>query len=221
MNKQKTAIVLGATGLTGGLLVSKLISDDGYTTIKLFSRKSSQLSSPKIREYVGDVLQLEQFRDDFFADEVFICVGTTTAKTKDRSNYKAIDFGIPVAAARLAKEKQIPVFMVISALGSHPQSRIFYNRTKGEMEQAVLDEKIAHTYILRPSLILGQREERRFGESLGAVLLKLLKVFLQGSLQKYRAIEAECIAEAMLELARSLPEKQIIDSDIIQKLGRK
>lgn len=219
MNDQKTAIVLGATGLTGGLLVDSLIDNDAYRLIKLFSRRPSGYSSPKVREFVGDVLQLEQFKDDFFGDEVFVCVGTTSAKTRDRSVYRDIDFGIPVSAARLAVENKIPVFMVISALGSNAGSRVFYNRTKGEMEQAVLEQELPHTFILRPSLIVGNREERRMGESAAEVLLKILQVFLRGNLKKYKAINAESIAAAMIELAGSLPDKQIIESDLIQKLG--
>jgi len=219
LNDQKTAIVLGATGLTGGLLVDSLIDNDAYRLIKLFSRRPSGYSSPKVREFVGDVLQLEQFKDDFFGDEVFVCVGTTSAKTRDRSVYRDIDFGIPVSAARLAVENKIPVFMVISALGSNAGSRVFYNRTKGEMEQAVLEQELPHTFILRPSLIVGNREERRMGESAAEVLLKILQVFLRGNLKKYKAINAESIAAAMIELAGSLPDKQIIESDLIQKLG--
>ena len=219
MNDQKTAIVLGATGLTGGLLVDSLIDNDAYRLIKLFSRRPSGYSSPKVREFVGDVLQLEQFKDDFFGDEVFVCVGTTSAKTRDRSVYRDIDFGIPVSAARLAVENKIPVFMVISALGSNAGSRVFYNRTKGEMEQAVLEQELPHTFILRPSLIVGNREERRMGESAAEVLLKILQVFLRGNLKKYKAINAESIAAAMIELAGSLPDMQIIESDLIQKLG--
>jgi len=219
LNDQKTAIVLGATGLTGGLLVDSLIDNDAYRLIKLFSRRPSGYSSPKVREFVGDVLQLEQFKDDFFGDEVFVCVGTTSAKTRDRSVYRDIDFGIPVSAARLAVENKIPVFMVISALGSNAGSRVFYNRTKGEMEQAVLEQELPHTFILRPSLIVGNREERRMGESAAEVLLKILQVFLRGNLKKYKAINAESIAAAMIELAGSLPDMQIIESDLIQKLG--
>lgn len=216
---QKTAIILGATGLTGKLLLNKLVADDRYSSIKLFSRKASGNSSPKIKEFVGDILQLELFKNDFTADEVFCCIGTTTSKTKDRAIYKAIDFGIPFTASKLAKENKIPTFLVISALGSNAKSKIFYNRTKGEMEQAVLDQKISNTYILRPSLILGDRNKMRFGESLGAVLMKLISVFLNGRAKKYRAIEAGCIAEAMINLAKSLPKMQIINSDLIQKLG--
>ena len=106
---------------------------------------------------------------------MYCCIGTTSAKTKDRTVYKAIDFGIPFAAAKLAKQNNISTYLVVSAMGANSKSKIFYNRTKGDMEQAVLSQKIPNTYILRPSLILGERNEKRFGESLGAVLLKLTK----------------------------------------------
>jgi uncharacterized protein YbjT (DUF2867 family) len=216
---QKTAIILGATGLTGRLLLSKLVADDSYTSIKLFSRKASGNTAPKIKEFVGDMLQLEHFKNDFTADEVYCCIGTTSAKTKDRAVYKAIDYGIPFAAATLARENNISTFLVISSMGANSKSKIFYNRTKGEMEQAVLSQKIPNTYILRPSLILGERDEKRFGESLGAVLLKLTNVFLIGGLKKYRAIEADCIAAAMIQLGLSKPPSGVVLSDKLQELG--
>jgi len=217
--EQKTAIILGGTGLTGSLLLNKLIADESYSSIKLFSRKASGNPSPKITEFVGDILQLENFRTEFTADVVFCCVGTTSAKTKDRAIYKAIDYGIPFAASQLAKENIIPTFMVVSAMGANAKSNIFYNRTKGEMEQAVLGQKIANTYILRPSLILGDRNEKRLGESLGAILMKATNFFLVGSLKKYRAIQADCIADAMINLSKLKPDTQIVNSDVIQKLG--
>jgi uncharacterized protein YbjT (DUF2867 family) len=216
---QKTAIILGATGLTGRLLLRKLIADDSYTSIKLFSRKASGNTAPKIKEFVGDMLQLEHFKNDFTADEVYCCIGTTSAKTKDRAVYKAIDYGIPFAASKLAKENNIPTYLVVSAMGANSKSKIFYNRTKGEMEQAVLSQKIPNTYILRPSLILGERNEKRFGESLGAVLLKLTNVVLIGGLKKYRAIEADRIAAAMIQLALSKPPSGVVLSDKLQELG--
>jgi uncharacterized protein YbjT (DUF2867 family) len=216
---QKTAIILGATGLTGNLLLKRLIADDSYTTIKLFSRRPTGNSSPKIKEFIGDVLQLEHFKDEFTADELFCCVGTTSSKTKDRTIYKAIDFGIPFNASKLAKENSIPTFLVISTMGANAKSKIFYSRTKGEMEQAVLSQKIPNTYILRPSLILGERGERRIGESAGAFVMKLTNALLVGKLKKYRAIEADCIAAAMIKLAKSKPESQIVKSYILQELG--
>ena len=216
---QKTAIVLGGTGLTGSLLLSSLLDDNSYSGIKLFSRKASGNTSPKVKEFIGDMLQLEQFKEDFKADEVFCCIGTTSAKTRDRTVYRAIDFGIPFAAAQLAKVNNIPTFMVMSSMGANVRSKVFYSRTKGEMEQAVLDQAIPHTYILRPSLILGERNEKRLGEAVGAILLKLSHLFLIGNLKKYRAIKADCIAAAMINIAKTLPELQIVNSDLIQEFG--
>jgi len=218
---QKTAIVLGATGLTGSLLLARLAADDSYGVIKLFSRKPSGNPSPRIQEYLGDVLQLENFESHFTGDEVFCCVGTTSAKTKDRSMYRSIDYGIPFAASKLARKNNIPTFLVMSSMGANPGSSIFYSRTKGEMEQAVLDQKIPNTYVLRPSLIMGNRKERRLGESIGAVLLKMTSVLMVGNLKKYKAIEADCIASAMINLAKTKPDLRIVSSDLIQEFGSK
>jgi uncharacterized protein YbjT (DUF2867 family) len=219
MNK-KTAIILGATGLTGSLLLKRLVTEINYSAIKLFSRRTTGISSPKVKEYIGDVLQLENFKEDFFADVVFCCIGTTSSKTKDRNIYKAIDYGIPVKAAKMARENKIPTFLVISTMGASAESKVFYSRTKGEMEQAVLDQKIPNTFILRPSLILGERGERRIGESIGASFMKLASPLLRGKAEKYRAIEAATIAAAMIKLAESDHGSQIVPSDVIQKYGK-
>ncbi|SMO71362.1 Uncharacterized conserved protein YbjT, contains NAD(P)-binding and DUF2867 domains [Saccharicrinis carchari] len=216
----KTAIILGATGLSGSLLLKKLVDDDSYGTIKLFLRKPTGNKSPKIQEFIGDMLQLEDFKKDFMADEVFCCIGTTTAKTKDKALYRAIDMGIPAAAAKLCAQNNIPVFMVISAIGANANSNIFYNRTKGEMEGAVLSQQIPTVYILRPSLIVGGRQENRVGESMAAWLMKILNPFLFGRLKKYRSIKANTIASAMHRLAiTQLEVPTIIESDRIARIA--
>ena len=217
--KQRSAIVLGATGLTGGLLLDRLAADDRYGEVRLFSRKSSNHPSPKIREYIGDILQLEQFRDDFTADVVFCCVGTTSSKTRDRNIYRAIDYGIPFHAARLAKENNIPSFLVVSSIGANPKSRVFYTRTNGEMEEAVLAQDIPHTYILRPSLILGNRNERRWTEEVSGVIMQSVRFLMTGRLRNYRPIEAATIASAMIRLDQERPGLKIVHSARIQELG--
>ena len=148
---KKTAILLGASGLTGSLLLKLLLSDSEFDKIKLFSRKASGHTNPKIEEHIVDVLQLQNCAADFIGDVVFCCIGTTKDKTPDETDYKSIDFGIPVAAAKLAKQNNIPAFIVISALGANSKSLIFYNRIKGEMEQSVMALKIHKTHILEPS----------------------------------------------------------------------
>jgi uncharacterized protein YbjT (DUF2867 family) len=218
---QRNAIVLGATGLTGRHLVDRLVADDRYGEIKLFSRRSSEHPSPRIREFIGDILHLEQFREDFTADVVFCCVGTTSSKTRDRNIYRAIDYGIPFHAARLAIENGIPSFLVISSIGANPKSRVFYTRTKGEMEEAVLALQVPHTYILRPSLILGDRNERRWAEKAGAVVMKSVSFLMTGGLRNYRPIEAATIASAMIHLDQVRPELKIVHSARIQEFGNR
>ena len=214
----KTAIIIGATGLTGGLLLNKLIADDRYDTIKLFSRSSVNNNSKKIKEFIIDLLELQNHKNDFTADEVFCCIGTTKAKTKDQSVYKTIDYGIPLKAARLAKENKIQQFLVISSMGADASSTIFYNRTKGEMERDVLKQKIQRTYLLRPSLIGGKRSEFRFGEYIGKIVMTFLNPILIRNLKKYRMINPEKIATCMLLLANGTKKYSIISSDEIEHI---
>src|SRR5690606_40249075 len=100
----KTAIILGATGLTGGCLLQLLFDDDRYERIKLFSRSEVGFTHPKIQEHLVDFLELQTDMPDFTGDEVYCCIGTTKAKTKNKELYRKIDLGIPVTAAKLAHE---------------------------------------------------------------------------------------------------------------------
>ncbi len=217
---QKTAIILGATGLTGSLLLEKLIADERYVCIKLFSRTAMDIKHQKVQQYIGDMLNLSHFKADFSADEVYCCIGTTRAKTPDKQQYKAIDYGIPVQAAKLAKENAIPFFAVISAMGANAHSRFFYNRTKGQMEQAVCAQNIPQTYILRPSLIIGKRGDTRLAEQLGGVLLSLFNPLLIGRFRDYRSIKAPQIAQAMSHLSQLNIAFKTINSAQIEKISK-
>ncbi|WP_282051336.1 NAD(P)H-binding protein [Maribacter aquivivus] len=219
---KKTAIILGASGLTGGLLLEKLLVDDRYETIKLFSRSRIEGLPNKVQQYIGNLLELEHFKNDFTADEVYCCIGTTAKKTPDKTMYKNIDYGIPVAAAILAKENGIPTYLVVSAMGANKKSSVFYNRTKGEMEQDVVNQGIPNTSILRPSLIGGDREERRVLEKIGLVLFKAIQPLFIGPLKKYKIIYAESIAQAMLNLANTTSNTDvIITSNDIEQLAKR
>lgn len=216
----KTAIIVGASGLTGSLLLKKLITDNRYDSIKLFSRKKLDGLPSKVIQKIGNILELENFKEDFTADEVFVCIGTTAKKTPNKSLYKSIDVGIPSMAAKLAKENHINTFIVVSAMGANSKSTVFYNKTKGEMEQAVLDQNITNTYILRPSIISGKRNEHRMLEKIGIILFKLVKPLMVGKFKKYRIIDAETIAKAMHSLANSDKKiTPIITSDKIEEIA--
>lgn len=211
----KTAIILGATGLTGGKLLRYLLEDERYEKIKLFSRSAVDVTHPKLEEHLGDLTDLNQFEADFKGDEVLCCIGTTKSKTPNKEVYKKIDYGIPKNAAELGKQNGIDAFVVISALGADSNSSVFYNRTKGEMEEAVLKAGIPKTHILQPSLIGGERDEKRTGEWIFKQLFKVVNFVLVGPLKKYRSIKPDTIAQAIIWLANHDYEKVRVESDEI------
>lgn len=215
----KTAIILGASGLTGGILLDQIIKDNYYTRIKLFSRSKIEGLPNKVFQFIGDLFEIESFAEDFTGDVVFCCIGTTKSKTSDKNLYKKIDCGIPANASKLAKVNGIETFIVISAMGANKNSRVFYNKTKGEMEQAIFKQNIKNTYVLRPSLINGERNESRFLEHLGIKVFNFLNPLLFGPLEKYQSIKAETIAKAMLYIAKQPPQiNPIILSNNIKEL---
>ncbi|MGM0931861.1 MAG: NAD-dependent epimerase/dehydratase family protein [Bacteroidota bacterium] len=215
----KTAIILGATGLTGSFLLKRLIPDKRYDKIILFSRSGTPIKSSKIEEYLIDMFELGRHRDKFKADVVFCCVGTTQNKTPNKEIYRKVDYGIPVTAAKLCVENKIENFLVISALGADPKSRFFYNRTKGEMENAVLQNDIRNTYIFQPSLIGGERKEKRPLEFISKQLMKAANFVMFGPLKKYQSIHPDTIAKAMQKVAEDGYEEIRIESDEIKKIA--
>lgn len=217
----KTAIVIGATGLTGSLVLKQLLKDHRYSKVKVFTRRPTGHSHPKLTEYIVDLLKLDEHKDQFVAEEIFCCIGSTQAKTPDLDLYRKIDFGVPVNAAKLAKENGAKKILIVSALGSDPESRFWYKRTKGEMEREVLKIGLKETYFLQPALIAGDRVEQRSFEDLGKFLMKLLNPLLVGSLKKYRSINPEIIAKAMVYVANKGYENISIRSDEIKAIARK
>lgn len=215
----KTGIVLGATGMVGGILLDLLLNDDRYDKVVVFSRRNLDKTHAKLKVHIGDLLQLDSFEDQFKGDEVFCCVGSTQAKTPDLEMYKKVDYGIPVAVARLCKKNGIDTLIIVSALGADSKSRLFYNRMKGEMEDAVLQYNISKTHIVQPALIGGIRKEKRPAELFFKWVMGAVDLLMVGPLGKYRMIDANYIAKAMLWLANHPNESVRIPSKILRKLG--
>ncbi len=213
---KKKAIILGATGLTGSHLLELLLNDPDYDVVKVFTRNKLTTFHPKIEEHIIDLLKLSDHADKFTADVVFCCIGTTKAKTPNKELYRAIDYGIPVEAAKLCKQNSINSFIVISAIGANPQSKVFYNRLKGEMERDVLAQQIDHTHLLQPSLIVGNRDEKRVGEDLSKHIMKIVGFLIP---PRYKMIEGETIARAMAQLASQPINEQIVPSEKIKEIA--
>ncbi|WP_299675822.1 NAD(P)H-binding protein [uncultured Dokdonia sp.] len=215
----KTAIILGATGLTGSLLTALLIKDPNYCKIKLFTRRPTTFSDPKIEEIKCDLLNLNVVKTEFTGDIIFCCIGTTKAKTPNRDLYYKIDYGIPIEAAQLAKENSIDTFLVISSVGTSDKSPFFYVRTKGEMERDLLKIGIPNTYIMKPAFINGRPDEDRKGEKLLKLLMKVTDFFMIGPLKKYKSAQASQIAKAMAHLGTNYHKEANIGNHQIKTLS--
>ena len=195
----KTAILLGGSGLVGNYLLDLLLEDENYEKIKIFSRRPLNKNHRKIQEFICDLSDLFEYKDDFKADEVYCALGTTKRKTPNKDEFRAIDFGLVKIAAKLSSENNIKTFCVISVIGADKNSPFFYTKTKGQMEEAVNSCNIKNTIILRPSFIYGPRKEFRIGEEIGILIAKTLAKIMPNKFKKYQPIHAKDLAKQMYE----------------------
>jgi len=197
MTAQKTAILFGATGLVGGHLLRELLNSSSYRTVTAVVRHDVGFSHPNLTQLFADLQSVNDIKTQVVADDVFCCVGTTRKKTPDLKDYYRIDHDYPVAAARLAKAVGARTFVLVSAVGANAKSTNFYLRMKGETERDVVAEGPAHTHIFRPSLLTGNRAEKRWAETLSTGFFKLINPLLIRKLSKYRSVPAAWVAKAM------------------------
>lgn len=214
---KRKACILGATGLVGSQLLNYLLEDDKYDEVLVYARRSTGVEHPKLHEVVGDLLDEGFFNDPIFAEDIFCCIGTTQSKTPDVSVYKQIDFGIPVHSAQAGIRGGMRKFLVVSSIGANANSRMFYPKVKGQMEDALKKMAIPRLHIFRPSMLLGDRNEFRFGESVGKALVKVFGVFIPS---KYKGISASEVAQAMHRVAVSDVGKLVYESDEIKKMAK-
>jgi uncharacterized protein YbjT (DUF2867 family) len=152
-------------------------------------------------------------------DDVFCCLGTTIKRAGGRDAFRAVDYDLPVKLAQVTRDCGADHFSLVSSLGADPNARSFYLRVKGETERAISAVGIRSLAFLRPSLLLGSREERRLGESFGRIVATTLRPLLVGSLRRYRAIDARDVAVAMVLVAASTPYgTHVVESEAISKI---
>lgn len=199
--KQKTATLIGATGLIGGHLLDILIQNETYQRIRVIVRKSISINHPKVKIMVIDFADSIAFKNAIVgSDAVFCAVGTTMKNVKgDKVAYRKVDYDIPVSAAQFCKELGCPVFLLVSAVGANAQSNNFYLSLKGEVEDKIKAMGIASSYFFRPSILLGNRQEFRLGERIGIFLIKAISFLLPSV---YKPIKAATVANAMLKASK-------------------
>ncbi len=196
----RAAIVVGATGLTGTSLVKQLCENDEYVSVTVIARRELAFTHPKLEVKIRNFDTLEE-KDIELAQEVYCCLGTTIKKAGSREEFEKVDFEYPLTIASLAKKRGIPHMLVITAMGANENSPFYYNRVKGKLEHDLIEIGLQRLSIIRPSLLVGEREEVRLGEKVGEQVLKFVKPLLVGPLKRSRSIEASQVAKAMIVIA--------------------
>ncbi|MFG0581921.1 oxidoreductase [Ectopseudomonas khazarica] len=205
-------LIAGATGLTGEHLLDRLLSEPTVARVLAPTRRPLA-AHPHLENPVGELQGLlPQLSGQ--VDTAFCCLGSTIKQAGSQEAFRAIDHDLILAFARRARELGARHLVVISALGANPNSSVFYNRVKGETEEALKAMGWPQLTIARPSLLLGARHEFRLGERLAAPLLR----WLPG---KYRGIDACALARALWRLALEEEDGiRVIESADLRRLGR-
>jgi uncharacterized protein YbjT (DUF2867 family) len=200
---RKTAVVLGATGLIGQHLVQELLQNEFFSKVRILVRRPFSIDHPK-----ADI-QVVNFNDEKdiaaridIGDVIFCCIGTTRKKVKgNKTEYRKVDYDIPIITARLGIQHGFNQFLIVSAIGANPLAANFYLQLKGCIEEDVTALPFESIHIFRPCILLGKRQEFRAGENVGKGFMKSISFLLLGAWRRYRAIPAANVAKAMVAAA--------------------
>lgn len=200
--KFKQVTLFGATGLIGGYLLEFLLKDSEIHLINIVGRNPFHLQHDKINNIVIDFEDVSSISNSVTGSEaVFVSIGTTMSKVNgDKIKYKSVDFDIIFNIANACKQKNINQFIYVSSLGANPNSSNFYLRLKGEIDEAVAKLNLNSTYIFRPSILLGKRNESRPGEKIMQFVMPLLDFMIPSN---SKAIKAEDVAKSMLNTIKN------------------
>ena len=203
----KKAIVFGATGFVGSHILSGLLNSPEYEQVTAVARKNLNITHPKLRILIGDYDSLADLKSEITADEIFIALGTTKAKSPVEAEYYKVDHDYPVLAAQIAKERGAKSVFLVTAVGANPNSKFFYVRTKGETERDVIALDFEHAHIFRPSMIMGNRKVRSLSEKVSMSIWSAVNPILAWKNSRYTSITGADIAKAMRESAKTQLEK--------------
>ena len=195
----KTAVVIGATGLVGGKLIERLVNEAGFEKIIAVTRRPVTYQSAKVVNEVMNFDALENHKATFRGDVLFSCLGTTAKQAGSIAAQRVVDYDYQYEIAKFAADNGIKHYVLVSSAGADAQSKSPYLKMKGELEDAVSLLPFERISIIQPSLLLGERDGFRLGETLGSWVLPVLCKL--PFLKKYRPISGDEVAKKMASLA--------------------
>lgn len=194
----KVANLIGASGLVGHQLVTQLLENQEFEKIRIFVRRRTGIVHPKLEENLIDFDSLESWTHLVKGDLLFSSLGTTLKTAKTKENQYKVDFTYQYNFAKAAADNGVPVYVLVSSIGANSKSSVFYSRIKGELEEEVEKLKFKKSLIFRPSILDGNRQEKRIAEKIGLVVSRFLTRFI---LKKYRPTPVNRLADKMIRLA--------------------
>lgn len=201
------ALVIGATGSTGKVLVEQLLEDSDYASVKIFVRRSIGKSHPKLTEHIVNFSETNQFSDLITGDVLFSCIGTTLKIAGSKENQWKIDFDIPAVFAEAAKDNNVKSFVLVSSYGASAKSSVFYSKMKGKLEDYIAALNFEQYLVFRPGPLIRENTDR-LGEKISVRLIKILNTI--GLFKNLKPISTAFLAKKMINAPKKLPSGMIV-----------
>jgi uncharacterized protein YbjT (DUF2867 family) len=196
------AIVIGATGLVGSLILKEIFNDDAFTEVRIFVRTPTGIVNPKLQEIVSPMKDIDSLRSEIKGDVIFNAMGTTIKKAGSQVEQQRIDRDLPISFARIAAENGVKMMLNVSSVGASIKGG-FYLKTKAEMENGTSGFFPGRVFHFRPSFLVGNRKEFRLAEKIAFGAMKIIDPILTGSSKKYRSMPADKLAKSMVNLSKN------------------
>ena len=216
----KSILLLGATGLVGGECLKLLHKDESFERIVVLSRSPipDELRNNKVEEHLIDFDNPESYQAFTDVDAVISALGTTIKKAGTKENFRMVDYYYPLQGAEAAFENGATCLLLVSSSGANINSPVFYNKIKGELEKAVCEIGYRSICIFRPSLLIGQRKERRRGEETAQKVSRFISFAIP---DRYKPIGADSVAFSILQAAKKMQTGiRILENDEMHQLSR-
>lgn len=194
----KVANVIGASGLVGQQLVAQLLAHPEFEKVRSFVRRPLGISHSKLEEIQIDFGKPESWKQMVQGDVLFSTMGTTIKSAKTKENQYRVDFTYQQEFAKAAAENGVEAYVLVSSMGADSKSSVFYSRIKGELEEAVSKLNFRKCTIVRPSILDGDRKEKRAGEKIGLLISRFITKFV---LKKYKPTPVDVLSAKMISLS--------------------
>ncbi|MFO7873805.1 MAG: NAD(P)H-binding protein [Bacteroidales bacterium] len=215
---KQQAVIIGATGLVGSHLLNQLLADERFNGVRVLTRRPTQVAHPKLTEHTIDFNDTGSWASLVKGDVLYLCLGTTRTKAGGKKPQYKVDYTYQYRVAEAASANNVPAVVLVSSAGADAQSRLFYLRMKGELEEDLRQLPFERRIFIRPGALTGIRHEKRILEHAGVAVLRLLNCV--GVMRKLSPIHADTVARAMVKAALvASPETSIYEGEEVFALA--